>query len=246
MSASINWNLLSAYMKGTNWWRAGLMTSVQPWSGAFGSLAMIWATAHTTQFSQPGWAYLRNGTGPGTGAGLLTQGGSYVTLENLQTGDFSIVIEKMSRDHSPCCRPGLPAFFAGPETATFTLVGAPAKAASLNLWRTHWSFGAPGDATSEFINMGPVPVTAGTVTIAIDVDSLYTLTTLSTGVKGGFPASPPQALFPGAHADDFDACAPGAEAPYFSDQNGAFECVASADPGRGIVMRQQTPLKPSE
>jgi hypothetical protein len=221
------------------------MTSFQPWSGAFGSLAMIWATAHTTQFAQPGtWAYLANGTGAGTGAGLLSQGGSYVTLQNFATGDFSIVIEKMSRDHSPCCRPGLPPFFAGPETATFQLAGAPAKAASLQLWRTHWSFGAPGDKTTEFVNLGAVPVVNGAVTLAIDVDSLYTLTTLTTGAKGGFPASPPAAVFPAAHADDFDACKPGAEAPYFSDQNGAFECVASADAGRGVVMRQQTPLKP--
>jgi len=104
MSSSINWNLIAAYMKGTNWWRAGLMTAFQPWSGSYGSLAMIWASAHTTQFSQPyTWSYLHNGTGTGTGSGLLSQGGSYVTLENFQTGDFSIVVEKMSRDHSPCC-----------------------------------------------------------------------------------------------------------------------------------------------
>lgn len=78
-------------MKGTNWWRAGLMTAFQPWSGSYGSLAMIWATAHTTQFSQPGWSYLANGTGAGTGAGLLAAGGSYVTLADFSGGDdFSI------------------------------------------------------------------------------------------------------------------------------------------------------------
>lgn len=71
-TASINWNLLSAYMKGTNWWRAGLFTAFQPWSGNFGALSMVWATAHTTQFATPGaYSYLANGTGAGTGSGLL-------------------------------------------------------------------------------------------------------------------------------------------------------------------------------
>lgn len=137
-----------------------------------------------------------------------------MTLENFATGDFSIVIEKMSRDHSPCCRPGLPAYFTGPENATFTLVGAPAKAQSLQLWRTHWSFGAPGDETSEFINVGAIPVVAGKVTIALEVDSIYTLTTLTTGNKGTFPAPPPPAVFPAVHVDNFDACKTSAEPPY--------------------------------
>lgn len=59
-------------MKGTNWWRAGLFTAFQPWSGSFGALSMVWATAHTTQFATPGaYSYLANGTGAGTGSGLL-------------------------------------------------------------------------------------------------------------------------------------------------------------------------------
>jgi galactosylceramidase len=65
MTATINWNLVSAYMKGTNWYRAGLMNALNPWSGAFGSSTadgsftagpMIWAAAHTTQFTAPGWS----------------------------------------------------------------------------------------------------------------------------------------------------------------------------------------------
>ena len=98
--------------------------------------------------------------------------------------------------------------------ATFTLVGAPAKAQSLQVWRTHWSFGAPGDETSEFINVGTIPVVDGTVSLELDVDSIYTLTTLTTGNKGSFPAPPPAAVFPPAHVDDFDACKTSAEPPY--------------------------------
>lgn len=299
LTASINWNLISSYMKGTNWWRAGLMTAFQPWGGAYGSLAMIWASAHTTQFSEPyTWSYLHNGTGTGTGSGLLSQGGSYVTLENFQTGDFSIVVEKMSRDHSPCCafhfnilssssssppysfysqlhkvtflppyfcslvppphppppthtspftgRPALAKFSVAAENATFVLGGSLAKATTLQLWRTHWSFGAPGDSTSEFISMPPITVVGGTFSLLLEPDSLYTITTLTTGKKGTFDTPmPPPALFPAVHVDNFQACAPSAEAPYFSDQNGNFECRPNpTDPARSVVMRQMVPLSP--
>ena len=37
MTASFNWNLLAAYMKGTQWYRAGLMNAMQPWNGAYGA-----------------------------------------------------------------------------------------------------------------------------------------------------------------------------------------------------------------
>lgn len=247
MSASINWNLIAAYQKGTNWWRAGLMTAFQPWSGAFGSLAMIWATAHTTQFTRVGnFSYLANGTGPGTGSGLLALGGSYVTLQDFGTGEFTVVIEKMSRDHSPCCRPALADFSVATETATFTLTGAPAKVASLYLWRTHWAFGAPGDATTEFEQQPAVPVVGGKFTLTLEPDSMYTLTTLPGGAKGAFPASPPVAPFPAAFTDDFESCAPGSEAKFWSDQNGIFECQPPnpSDPAHGVVMRQMVPLVP--
>jgi hypothetical protein len=102
-------------MKGTNWYRAGLMNALSPWSGAFGSQTasgaftagpMIWAAAHTTQFTKAGWSYLPVGTGTGTGAGQLANGGTYVTIADWTSGDltgaaadYTIVIEKMSSEH---------------------------------------------------------------------------------------------------------------------------------------------------
>jgi galactosylceramidase len=247
MTSSINWNLIAAYQKGTNWWRAGLMTAFQPWSGHYGSFAMIWATAHTAQFAQPDtFSYLANGTGTGTGSGLLSGGGSYVTLQNFETGDFSIIIEKMSRDHSPCCRPSLPNFDVVAENATFHLAGAPAKATSLRLWRTHWSFGAAGDKTEEFIEQPPITVIDRKFSLLIEPDSLYTVTTITTGHKGSPQTPIPEpAPFPSAYYDDFEACTPSSEAKYFSDQNGIFECQPkSADSAHGVVMRQMVPLLP--
>ena len=53
---------------------------------------MFFCLAHTTQFTEPGFYYLRDGS-----VGHLHQGGSYVTLINPQTKDFTTVIETMVR-----------------------------------------------------------------------------------------------------------------------------------------------------
>ena len=47
--------------------------------------------AHTTQFTEIGYVYLK----AGTGAGHLANGGSYVTLTKAGTKDFTIIIETM-------------------------------------------------------------------------------------------------------------------------------------------------------
>lgn len=45
--------------------------------------------AHTTQFTKPGWRYLKHGAGVGT----LKHGGSYVALMSPDTKDFTLVVE---------------------------------------------------------------------------------------------------------------------------------------------------------
>ena len=155
----------------------------------------------------------------------------------------------MSRAHSSCVRPTPPDFVTLAEDVTFSLRGGLAAARSLALWRTHWAFD-DADATSEFERQPDIAVAAdGTFALRVEVDSLYTVTTLlAAGAKGAPSAPPPPASqasqFPAWLADDFDACAPPAEADLFCDQSGAFECVESGDPRRGVVMRQMTPVKP--
>ena len=38
---------------------SSMLTSVQPWSGHFDTLPVVWATAHVTQFTEIGWQYLK-------------------------------------------------------------------------------------------------------------------------------------------------------------------------------------------
>ena len=51
--------------------------------------------AHTTQFSEIGWKYLKHGSG----AGHLAGGGSYVTMVSPDSKQFTIVIETMVGTH---------------------------------------------------------------------------------------------------------------------------------------------------
>ena len=47
--------------------------------------------AHTTQFTEIGWKYLKHGSG----VGHLENGGSYVTLVNGDSSHMTMVIETM-------------------------------------------------------------------------------------------------------------------------------------------------------
>lgn len=52
ITSSIMWNLVGAYYHGTNWYASSMLTSVQPWSGYYEMLEVVWATAHVTQFTE--------------------------------------------------------------------------------------------------------------------------------------------------------------------------------------------------
>lgn len=126
--ATISWGLIASYYHGLPWYGTALMTATEPWSGRSAlavalyslpawpififvcvccsfdaeNVGMLWATAHTTHFTEPGWRYLT----VGSGSGLLAQGGSYVTLVD-GNGGVTVVIEKMAWAHSQCIRPSI-------------------------------------------------------------------------------------------------------------------------------------------
>jgi galactosylceramidase len=72
--------------------REGFLTIASPWSGHYDVLPSLWATAHTTQFVQPGWQYIDGATGFLQDAdGKVV--GSYVTLKAPSKSDYSVIIE---------------------------------------------------------------------------------------------------------------------------------------------------------
>ena len=76
-------------VSGDGYWGPGLMYAWQPWSGHFAIPPTVWATAHTTQFVEPGWKLLHSGSGD------LTFGGSFVLpvhLHSIKRQTQSIVL----------------------------------------------------------------------------------------------------------------------------------------------------------
>jgi hypothetical protein len=55
---------------------------------------LLYVTAHTTQFTQVGWTYLKHGAG----SGKLDNGGSYVSLLGPKK-DLTVIIETMVGEH---------------------------------------------------------------------------------------------------------------------------------------------------
>merc|ERR1719272_2908148 len=84
------------------------MNAGEPWSGHYVVKSPVWATAHHTQFTQPGWNYL----GRSNGVGYLSNGGTYVTYvapdnedsRSKPLKDWTVVIEKIRASTGPCLR----------------------------------------------------------------------------------------------------------------------------------------------
>ena len=187
-SANIAWNLLTAYYEGTAFWPHGLMHAFQPWSGWYTVPATIWATAHYTQFTstQDPWRY----TTVGSGSGYLSSGGSYVALMDDQSGHWTLVVEKMPGE-------GGGAGGVAAENATFTLAGRFAQHSAAALWSTLLGVvpGAPSDPAQQFVRLGEVDVSSGSVTLSVAPGQILTLTTLlGAGRKGSHPPPPPRCL----------------------------------------------------
>ncbi|XP_071327327.1 galactocerebrosidase isoform X2 [Trachinotus anak] len=237
MTATISWNLVASYYEELPFGRDGLMTAEEPWSGNYVVDSPIWITAHTTQFTQPGWTYLRT-------VGHLAQGGSYVALTDGK-GNLTIVIETMTHDHSVCIRPPLLPFNVTSQNATFQLKGSFVSIQELQVWRSQFNFKTK--KPSFFERLTPLKLLDGSFTLNLEEDEVYTLTTITTGQKGSYPDPPPSARFPKAYKDDFNVRNPPfSEAPDFADQTGVFEYYINlTDPGpHTFTLRQVLTERP--
>ncbi|XP_029973129.1 galactocerebrosidase-like isoform X1 [Salarias fasciatus] len=231
MTATISWNLVASYYEDLPFGRDGLMTAEEPWSGNYVVESPIWITAHTTQFTQPGWTYLQT-------VGHLDQGGSYVALTDGE-GNLTVVIETMTHDHSVCIRPPLPRFNVTAQKATFQLKGSFASITELQVWQSQFNFKTK--QPTFFKKLPPIKLVNGSFSVSLAEDEVYTFTTITTGTKGSFPDPPPSARFPKAYKDDFDVRSPSfSEAPNFADQTGVFEYYTNlSDPGPHVFTLRQ-------
>jgi len=228
------WHLVNAAYPTVSFWNEGIISASQPWSGHFVAAPTVWASAHTTQFTTPGesW-YLPQGKG----AGALQGGGSYVSFSNAARSLLTIVIESAGAAVAPFCDSncnGVCALSAATanQTATFALANLKLKTgASLALWRTKLGAAVYNEA-QVFEQLPDASINNGAVTITVEPDCIYTLSTQRTATKAGnkpleIPASE---KFPLPFRDDFEDTDRPLSAPgkYWADMDGGFEVAMSA------------------
>ena len=176
---------------------SGLMYANTPWSGHYEVQPAIWATAHTTQFVQPGWQYIDSA------CGYLKGKGSYVTLVSPSAApkDYSVVIETIDATQS--------------QQMEFHLMGG-LSPGSVHVWRTN--------AHSMFQHIADTTPRQGRFSLTLDPRSIYSLTT-TQGQHKGNTTPPPAQPFPFPYAENFETTPLGQSPKYFADQDGAFEVV---------------------
>ncbi len=187
------WSPITSYYDNLAAPNSGLMYANTPWSGYYDVQGAIWATAHTTQFVQPGWQYLDSASG------YLPDKGSYVSLRSTDKKNWSVILETIDAKR--------------PQTVSFHLTGGLA-ATTVSIWETNNSH--------TFERVASVRPVNGDFNYTFDPDSLYSLTT-TTGQGKGAAQPPPAAAFPFPYADDFENTPLRHTPRYLSDQDGAFE-----------------------
>ena len=222
MTAYINWPLIASIYDNLPYNTVGLMVANQPWSGSYSVGKQLWVTAHTTQFTQPGWRYIDGACGY---LGGSDTNGSYATLKSTNGSDYSVIIETVDASAS--------------QTATFTLTNGLSNG-SVYVWGTNLN---SGNSSDYFVQQTSITPSGGSYTVTLQPGYIYTLTT-TTGQGKGTIGSPPPAALGLPYAENFEGYSVGQEARYFADQNGAFEIAASGGGRSGQCLRQMAPVAP--
>lgn len=213
MTSTINWSLLAAWYDTMPFQGSGLIGAVEPWSGAYNTGASIWATAHTTQFTEPGWRYLDSAKG------YLPGGGSYVAFRPEAGADHSTVVETIDA--------------TAPQDAAFEVKGGLSDG-PVHVWSTDMTSKSP---RRWFVEEGTVRPENGRYTVTLQPGRLYTLSTTTGQGKGQAvsPAAAPQRL---PYRDDFERYKAGRTPRYISDMDGGFETAPCGGGREGTCLRQ--------
>ena len=223
MTAYLNWPLVAAIYPNLPYSTVGLATAGSPWSGNYSIGENTWATAQVTQFAQPGWKFIDQGSGYLGGA---ESNGSYVTLKSPNGTDYSTVLETTTAGAA--------------QTANFTVKGG-LSTGTVHVWAT--DVNSPNPAT-DFVHTQDITPSNGSYSLTMQPGYVYTVTTTTGQGKGNATA-------PAAHAlalpytDNYDQDATGTEATYLSDMQGSFE-VQPCTGRSGQCVQQMAPVKPIE
>ena len=208
------WNTVETWYANLPIGNSGIMQARWPWSGYYELGKNIWAFAHTTQFTEPGWHYLDSGSG------RLPSNASYVSLVSSSGEDYSTIIEAMD--------------VGMPTTVDFQLKNLPDR--ELKLWVTDIASDARADHFQEGRTIDPEE---GGFQLTIRPDHLYSIT--STRGQGKGLAQPEathheQLALP--FKEDFEKVKEGKMAPLFTNLSAAFEAMPCEEERTGMCYQQ--------
>ncbi|MBA2677089.1 MAG: RICIN domain-containing protein, partial [Ktedonobacteraceae bacterium] len=218
----INWPLIAAIYPNLPYDTVGLMVANQPWTGNYSVGKQLWVTAHTTQFTQPGWHYLDTAS---SYLGGSNTNGSYVTFKSPNNSDYSIVLETVDATAA--------------QTVNFQVSGG-LSTGTIHVWSTNLN---SSNSTDYFVQQASITPSNGAYSLTVNPGYIYTFSTTS-GQGKSTVTSPAAAILPLPYSDNFSGYSIGQEARYFSDQNGAFEIVAAGGGRSGNSLRQMAPTAP--
>jgi len=187
------WSPITSYYDNLAAPNSGLMYANTPWSGHYDVQGTIWATAHTTQFAQPGWQYLNSASG------RFGKSISYVSLRSPNRKDWSIVLETIDA--------------TAPQQLSFALENGLSQS-TVHVWQT--------DDSHTFEKVADIPAPGGRFSYTFSPHALYSLTNTS-GQGKGHAIPPPAKPFPFPYRDGFETTEIGRAPKYLADQDGAFE-----------------------
>jgi hypothetical protein len=208
------WSPITSYFENLAAPHSGLMYANTPWSGHYDVQGTIWATAHTTQFAQPGWQYLDSASGF-----LPDQAGSYVALKSPHSQDWSVVLETIDA--------------RAPQQLRIRITGS-LSTGKVHIWQTN--------SQKAFAHVADVTPQDNAFTYKLEPDSLYSLTT-TTGQGKGAAQPPPDRPFPLPYSESFERAALNRAPKYLADQDGAFE-VHRCEQRAGNCLEQVIRQKP--
>jgi O-glycosyl hydrolase len=223
ISGFMNWPLIAAITPNLPYATVGLMDAGSPWSGAYRVGKNLWASAHYTQFTAPGWRYLNSSASGYLGGNRAN--GSYVSLKSPNNTDYSTIYETSGTTST--------------QTVNVTVSGG-LSTGTVRVWSTDMGSNNPAD---WFVRQADITPSGGSYSLTMQPNRIYTLTT-TNGQGKGTAASPATHGLALPYADDFDGYAVRKQPRYTEDMQGSFETRACAAGRGGTCLQQVAPVRP--
>jgi hypothetical protein len=222
MTAYLNWPLIAALYPNLPFDTVGLANAPEPWSGAYRVGRSTWATAHVTQFAQPGWQFVDSASGYLEGD---RRNGSYVTLKAANRSAYSVIVETTT---------------AGAAQDLSVRVTGGLPTGTVRVWATDLR---SSDTGRHFVRQADITPQAGRYSLTLQPGHVYSLTTTSGQGKGAATGPAPGRLaLP--YSDDFDGYAVGTQARLLADMQGAYEVQPCAGGRSGRCVQQMAAQEP--